>query len=35
MLGDIVTAQGGHGREHAEEYLRDLRRAGRYARDVY
>jgi sulfite reductase (NADPH) flavoprotein alpha-component len=35
MLGDIAIAQGGHGREQAEAYLRDLRRAGRYARDVY
>ena len=34
-LIDVVATQGGRGREQAEEYVRDLRRAGRYARDVY
>lgn len=34
-LVDVVGEQSGRGREHAEEYVRALRRAGRYVRDVY
>jgi sulfite reductase (NADPH) flavoprotein alpha-component len=34
-LVDIVTTQGGFGREQPEEYVSELRRAGRYARDLY
>ena len=34
-LREIVAARSGRGRDHAEEYVKDLRRAGRYLRDVY
>ena len=34
-LTDLVADAGGLGREHAEEYVRDLQRQGRYQRDVY
>jgi sulfite reductase (NADPH) flavoprotein alpha-component len=34
-LADIVATQSGRGREYADEYVKDLRRAGRYLRDVY
>jgi sulfite reductase (NADPH) flavoprotein alpha-component len=34
-LVEVVAAESGRGREHAGEYVRELRRAGRYARDVY
>jgi sulfite reductase (NADPH) flavoprotein alpha-component len=34
-LVDLVARQSGRGREHAEDYVRDLRRDGRYLRDVY
>ena len=42
MAGDVhdalikvLVSQGGHDVESAESYLKDLRRAGRYQRDVY
>jgi sulfite reductase (NADPH) flavoprotein alpha-component len=31
----IVAEEGGHERERAEDYVRDLQRGGRYQRDVY
>jgi sulfite reductase (NADPH) flavoprotein alpha-component len=34
-LLDVVAAQSGRGREHADAYVKELRRAGRYLRDVY
>ncbi|MBK6436268.1 MAG: assimilatory sulfite reductase (NADPH) flavoprotein subunit [Rhodanobacteraceae bacterium] len=34
-LRDIVIEHGGHDAEAADEYLNELQRAGRYARDVY
>jgi sulfite reductase (NADPH) flavoprotein alpha-component len=34
-LVDVLVEAGGLGSERAEEYLRELRRAGRYQRDVY
>jgi sulfite reductase (NADPH) flavoprotein alpha-component len=34
-LVNVVAAGSGRGREHADEYVRELRRTGRYARDVY
>lgn len=34
-LREIVIEHGGHDAEAADEYLSDLQRSGRYARDVY
>lgn len=34
-LVDVLSEAGGLGSERAQEYLRELRRAGRYQRDVY
>jgi sulfite reductase (NADPH) flavoprotein alpha-component len=34
-LVDVVAEASGRGREHGEDYVRTLRRDGRYVRDVY
>ncbi len=34
-LIQVLVSQGGHDRMSAESYLKDMRRAGRYQRDVY
>ena len=35
MLGRIVADQSGRGEEHAQTYLRELQKSGRYLKDVY
>ena len=34
-LRDVVIEHGGRDAEAADDYLNELQRAGRYARDVY
>jgi sulfite reductase (NADPH) flavoprotein alpha-component len=34
-LRDILATEGGYGEDAVEDYLAELRRTGRYQRDVY